>query len=250
MAFVSDTAILWRYEVKRLLRSPALIAVGLVQPLLWLVLYAPLLNQVSVPGVGQEQMFDRFAPGLLVLLALFGSLYTGFGMVSELRSGVVERLAATRMSRAALIVAKLLRDVVIVLPQALVLLVIAFAMGLDFSAGGLLLALVLFVLITMLTAAFSYAIALAVRDENVLSQLLGFLSLPLLLLSGVVLPISLAPDWLRVVAQVNPFYHVVEASRALFAGAFTDSSVPIAFGVISVLTLLTVRWSIGSLRNV
>ncbi len=249
MSFPHDVGLVLTYQVRRLLRTPFLIALGLVQPLLWLLLFGPLLDGISAPGLPEGSTFDQFAPGLLVMLALFGSLYAGFEMVPDLRGGVLERQLVTRMRPTALILGKVLRDVIILLVEAAILLGIAAAMGLRVDPYGLAITLALFVLVVMFTAAISYALAATLRDENVMSQTLGFLSLPLLLLSGIILPLVLAPGWLRTVAQANPFYHVVEASRSLLAGNLSDGSVTIAFVFVAVLTLLAFRWSTATLRE-
>ncbi|MFF7024731.1 ABC transporter permease [Streptomyces klenkii] len=245
-----DTGLVFAYQTRRLIRSPVVIAVGIMQPLLWLLLFGPLVDGLAAPGLGSAKAFDLFAPGLLVMLALYGSLYTGFELISELRAGVVERMVVSPMRPAALILGKALRDVLALGVQAVILMLIAVAMGLDADLGGLLIAFGLFAVVVVMTASFSYAVALMLRDENMMSQSMGFLSLPLLLLSGVVLPLSLAPGWLRGVARVNPFYHVVEASRSVLAGDFSDTSLWVALGFSLALTALMLRWAVGSLRRI
>lgn len=83
-----------------------------------------------------------------------------------------------------------------------------------------------------------------------MSQILQFFSLPLILLTGILLPMSLAPHWMQVVAKVNPLYYAVQAGRALFSGDFSDSSVPVAFALIAVLAVLTLNWSARSMKKI
>lgn len=249
-----DTGLVFAYQTRRLLRSPVVIVVGIMQPLLWLLLFGPLVKGLSSPGLGgpdgSSEAFDLFAPGLLVMLALYGSLYTGFELISEWKAGVVERMVVSPMRPAALILGKALRDVLAIGVQGVVLILVAFAMGLDAELPGLLAVFGLLAVVVVMTSTFSYAVALVLRDENLMSQTMGFLSLPLLLLSGVVLPLTLAPDWLRHVAQANPFYHVVMASRSAMAGDYSDASLPIALLTCTTLTALALRWTVGSLRRV
>ncbi|MEU5576263.1 ABC transporter permease [Streptomyces huasconensis] len=245
-----DTGLVFVYQTRRLMRSPVVIVVGIMQPLLWLLLFGPLLKGLTAPGLDSSEAFDLFAPGLLVLLALYGSLYTGFELISEWKAGVVDRMVVSPMRTAALILGKALRDVLAIGIQGVILMLVAFAMGLDAELIGVLVAFGLFAVVIVMASTFSYAVALTLRDENLMSQMMGFLSLPLLLLSGVVLPLSLAPDWLRHVAQANPFYHVVMASRSSMAGDFGDASLPIALVSCTVLTVLVLRWAVGSLRRV
>ena len=95
----------------------------------------------------------------------------------------------------------------------------------------------------------SYGLALALRDENGMSQIMQFFALPLILLTGIMLPMSLAPEWMQAVAQFNPLYHAVEAGRALFAGDFSNGSIPLAFALILALGALTMAWSVSSMRK-
>ena len=73
--------------------------------------------------------------------------------------------------------------------------------------------------------------------------------LPLMLLSGIMLPLSLAPDLLRNIAKFNPFTYAVDASRSLVAGQFGADSVVKAFVIIAVLAILTIFWATRSMRQ-
>jgi ABC-2 type transport system permease protein len=97
----------------------------------------------------------------------------------------------------------------------------------------------------MLSAA-SNAIALKLRSEDALAPLMNGVAQPLLLLSGILLPLALAPVWLQRVADWNPFSWAVDASRALFAGDPGDGSVWKALAIIGVLTVLSLVWAARS----
>ena len=73
-------------------------------------------------------------PGLLVLLAIFGGLFQGFGLIAELRAGVIERSRVTPVSRLALLLGRSLRDVVSLLAQAVIITLLALAFGLRVAA--------------------------------------------------------------------------------------------------------------------
>jgi hypothetical protein len=72
-------------------------------------------------------------------------------------------------------------------------------------------------------SAFSVATALVTKDISSFAAIINGLNLPVLLLAGVLLPISLGPAWMRVLAHLNPLYYAVEGARALCAGAFTSA---------------------------
>lgn len=237
------------YELKKSARNPVWPLFGILQPVLYLLLFAPLLANTT-PGVSQADTLLQFTPGVMVMVALFGSFFVGFGMIAEIRSGVLERLAASAASRAAIVLGRTLRDVIVLVVQALLVVLVAMAMGMRPSVGGLALMLLLMAVTGVFASGVSYGLALAVRQENTMSQILQLFSLPLILLTGILLPMSLAPHWMRVVSKANPLYYTVQAGRELFTGNLTDSSVPVAFALIAVLAVLTLNWSVRSIRKI
>ena len=60
----------------------------------------------------------------------------------------------------------------------------------------------------------------------------------MLLLSGILLPMSMAPPWLRTVSRFNPLSHVVDAIRDAFLGRYTTMHV--LAGTAAVVTLAVV----------
>jgi len=105
------------------------------------------------------------------------------------------------------------------------------------------------VLLGLLMACCSYALALALRSEDALAPMLNSVIQPLLLLSGILLPLTLAPHWLRVVASINPLSHVVDAARALFNGQLTDVVVGQGLIILVALTGLALWWAARSFRQ-
>src|SRR5918996_335688 len=161
MKLLRDTSLIFQRQMLLLLRNPVWILVGVFQPVMYLLLFAPLLKpalQVS----SNAEAYEIFVPGLLVLLALFGGLFQGFGLIAELRAGVIERSRVTPISRVALLLGRSLRDVVMLLLQATILVGVAVPFGLSVKVGNVVLAFLLIGLIAMLLSAISYALALKV----------------------------------------------------------------------------------------
>jgi ABC-2 type transport system permease protein len=239
MKFLRDTWLIFERSIGLTLHNPAWVAIGLLQPLFYLSLFGPLLQPLAgAAGFPAGNALNVFVPGLLVQLGLFGTAFVGFSLIAEVRNGVLERMRVTPVSRLALLLGRALRDVLILVVQALMLVVVAIPFGLHVNALGLAVVLCLLVLMGLLMASVSYALALWLRNEDSLAQLLNMVALPLLLLSGILLPMTLAPAWLRTLAAVNPVSHVVEASRALFNEQLGDPSIPRAVVIVSVLTVI------------
>ena len=238
MTFFRDTWIIFARSMRLSLRQPLWVLIGLLQPILYLTLFGPLLVNlapVSAPGGDAWQVF---VPGLLVQLGIFGGLFVGFGIIAEWRSGVIDRQLVTPAARTSIIAGRTLRDVVVITVQAIVLVGAAFALGLRVPVGALVIGLVL---VALLGAAFSFisnAIGMATKSEDALAPLVNTLALPILLLSGILLPMNLAPTWLQWVSNFNPFKHIVEALRAVFRGDFADPIVWIGLLLAAVLVVL------------
>ncbi|MGI9092757.1 MAG: ABC transporter permease [Mycobacteriales bacterium] len=203
------------------LRNPTWIVIGLTQPILYLALFGPLLRKMNqLPGFPPGSWWQVFVPGLLIQLGIFGALFVGFGLVAEYRAGVIEQMRVTPAPRMALLLGRVLRDVIVLVVQALVLTVAAVVFGMRAPIVGVVVAFVLVALLGAACASVSYAVALITKSEDVLAPLLNTVAVPVLLLSGILLPMSLAPGWLRTLSEINPFSHVVDGIRSLFRGDF------------------------------
>jgi ABC-2 type transport system permease protein len=215
---------------------------GLTQPILYLVLFGPLLKEVRGGGLGGDESWRVFVPGLLLQLSLFGAGFSGFGIIQELREGVIDRQRVTPARRLSLILGRTLSNTVTIGVQALVLIVVAIPFGLDPSWDGVLASIVLVCLLAIGISAASYAMGLILKDEDAFAPFIQGVSLPLLLLSGVLLPMSLAPGWLSTASKINPLTHVVDGSRSLFRGDFGDGDVLLGAGIAIALSALLAAW--------
>jgi ABC-2 type transport system permease protein len=251
MKTLRDSWLVFHRYVGITLRNPAWVVIGLIKPLLYLTLFAPLLKSVArAPGFPSGGAFNVFVPGLVIQLGLFGAAFVGFGLIGELRLGVVERLRVTPVSRLALLLGRALRDVVNLLVGSVLLILLSIPFGLVVHPVGLLVVLGLQALIGMLFASLSYALALWLQSEDSFAPLLTTATLPLLLLSGVLLPLSLAPDWLRAIAAANPLAYAVDASRAVFNDHLSDTSVIKGVAIMAVLATAAVVTAARSFARV
>src|SRR5262245_63970802 len=142
MKLLRDISLIFQRQAMLLLRNPVWILVGVFQPVMYLLLFAPLLKPaLQVPT--NAEAYEIFVPGLLVLLAIFGGLFQGFGLIAELRAGVIERSRVTPVSRLALLLGRSLRDVVSLIAQAVIITLLALAFGMRVQLGNVLLAYLL-----------------------------------------------------------------------------------------------------------
>jgi ABC-2 type transport system permease protein len=237
---IRDTWLIFHRSLWLTIRQPTWIIFGMMLPLLYLFLFGPLLEGATQAAGAGTNAFNWFVPGLLIQIAIFGTAFAGFGLIAELRSGVIERMRVTPMSRAAMLLGRSLRDVVILLFQAILLIILAIPLGLDVDAAGGVVLLALLALIGLMVAPFSYAAALVLKSEDAFAPLVQGITMPLLLLSGILLPMALAPDWLRFLSTLNPFTHSVDAARALFNGQWGDPEIAIGVGITAILAVISI----------
>ncbi|HEY2574817.1 MAG TPA: ABC transporter permease [Streptosporangiaceae bacterium] len=250
-----DTWLVFQRQITLVVRTPIWIPIGLAQPVVYLLLFAPMLKKALIITGGPNTYtyaYLIYVPGLLVAMACLGGLWTGLGLLAELRAGIIERARVTPVSRSALLFGRALREVAILVVQGLVITILAIPLGLSVRLGDVLLAYLLFALLALMATVLSYGICLQIRSEAALGPLINTVSQPVMLLAGVLLPLTLAPLWLRQVANWNPFYWATLGMRALFAGHPGDPAVwqglLIVLGLAAVATLWSARLFSRSLR--
>ena len=246
MTIARDTWIVFSRAMRLSLRQPVWVVFGLLQPILYLALFGPLLETIADTRAFGEDVdaWQIFVPGLLVQLGLFGASFVGFGLIAEWRAGVIERMRVTPASRASLLLGRVMRDVIVLLVQGTMLVLVALLFGLRAPWWAMVVGVATVALLGACFASLSYAIALTLKSEDSFAPLLNGVALPLLLLSGILLPMSLAPRWLELLSDINPLKHVVDGVRAMFRGELTD---PVAlWGVGITVALVAVGLAIGT----
>ena len=251
MKFLNDTKLIYIRSLTVTIRNPVFVIFGLFNPLCYLFLFAPLLKSLThVPGFPPGGSLTMFVPGVLIMIALSSSFFVGFGLLDDMRAGVLERFKVTPLSRASILVGMVLRDVTVILLQSLLLLFLAFLFfGLRMNLVGSLATLLLVGMIGAAITSFSYSLAVALGNEDALAATVNFFFIPLQLLSGSTLPLSLAPSWLQWLAFMNPLAHAVNAARVLCVGNFFTTIVLMGFGAVILLAGGLITWGVLSFNK-
>ncbi len=234
---VRDTLTVFRRSMRLALRNPAWVVIGLSQPVLYVLLFGPLLKPLA-GQLGTGNAYQLFVPGILVQLAMFGSLFVGFGLIAEYRAGVIESQRVTPAPRLALLLGRVLRDVVVLVVQGIILTLVAIPLGLRAPVLGVVLTLFIVTMLGFTFASISYGLALTLKSEDAFAPLLNAFVIPALLLSGILLPMTLAPTWLQWVSAINPLKHVVDGVRAFFNGEYTSATALWGIAITIVLAAL------------
>ncbi|MDX6493250.1 MAG: type transport system permease protein, partial [Gaiellaceae bacterium] len=216
-----DTVWMVIRQLRNLMREPIWIALLLIQPMVWLLLYGQLFSRVPSLRGGARTYVQFLTPGIVVMNAFFGGTWSGMAMITDLDRNVVSRFLATPASRFAIVFSQVVRGGVIALIQALIILVVGLALGVRVHGGALgwLVVLAAAALVCMAFAGISTAIALLVRKEATMIAAANFVGLPLMFLSAILIPQRQMPNWIAQLSRFNPVNWGVHAARnAIVAG--------------------------------
>ena len=215
MKLARDTWLTFQYEAGKLLHNPVSIAVTLMQPIAYLLFFTPFLKNV-IGASSYGDAYRIYVPSLFCAMGVFSGLFAGFTLIAAIRQGVIERLRVTPVSRAGLMLGFELLWVMLVGFQALVVFAVALVFGLRLPPANLLLALLLLAMMVLIGVSVSYVLAVFVPNINVLVNVTNGITEPIALLAGVLIPLSVAPLWVRNVALWNPFAWGANGMRAIF----------------------------------
>ena len=208
-------------NITRSVRAPMLLAVSLLQPVMWLALFSQtfrgLGDVAQFRAEGYRDYLSFFTPGMVVLSMLFTGLQSGMATMSDIDSGMMDKFLASPVRRLTILAGRVCADTLTMLAQGAIILVIATAMGVRAAPGpaGAVALIALATAFGVICAALSNLAALLTRNAE-LTMALGFLlTLPVLFMSSAFFPLGLQPAWLQRVADANPAAYVITAGQQL-----------------------------------
>ncbi|MCP2336999.1 ABC transporter permease [Actinomadura rupiterrae] len=244
---IADTGVIFGRSLRQTLRSKTALTFGMLQPLLFLALMGPLLSRLDLRTGGTA--WQAFVPGLLVQLALLGGMFVGLGILIERQVGVIDRMRVTPLHPAAPLLGRMLRDVVQLVVQSALLVLLGVAFGLRAPVGGVLLGFVFVALLSAALSMLSYGLAMNVRTAPEFAAIANTTVLPLMLLAGLLLPMTLAPGWLDAASRIVPFRYTVDAVRHLYLGEYADGTVLAGLAVTAALAALGLAGGLALFRR-
>lgn len=243
MTAVVHAALLTGRNLRGFARMPVYLFMNLVQPMMWLLLFGALFeNVVRLPGFGEAgapSYLEFLTPGIVMMMTLFGSAWAGTAFVEDMSRGVMDRFLASPTSRGALIVSTLAYQSVLAVLQTAVVLAVAWVAGARLEGGPVGIALLLLgvVLLTSALSAMSNAVALLAGTQEALIGISQLVSLPLMFVSSAIMDTRLSPAWVGDVARFNPFEWAVVVGREALSD---DRDLGVLWGHVGLLAALAV----------
>jgi ABC-2 type transport system permease protein len=202
-------------QARNLQREPIWIALLLIQPMIWLLLYGQLFSRVPALRGGASSYVEFLTPGVVCMNAFFGGSWSGMAMINDLDRHVVDRFLASPASRISIVLSQIVRQGIVAIIQALIILIVALALGVRVHGGaaGWLVVLAAAALLSMVFAGWSNGVALLVRKEATMIATSNFFSLPLMFLSSILIGTTTMPHWMQQVSRYNPVDWGVRSAR-------------------------------------
>lgn len=239
---MADTWHLFNKYMIITLRMPMWSLFTLIQPMIWLIIFGQLFGRF----VQSEHYMDFMVPGILIMTVLFGSSWSGVSLLREISAGTVDKMLVSPVSRVAIVLSRVLHSAVQVIAQAIVILVVAWAMGssINFNPIYLILGMLVVFLLGVGFAALSNGFAITLQREEPLVMIGNMMTLPLMFFSSALVPEQFMPDWIQYVSVLNPITYAVEAVRAVISSAPDIGLFVKGFVVMLVFAGATLAWAV------
>src|SRR5438477_7419093 len=253
MSFFSDATHLFVRSMKKLVRNPILVFFSLFQPIIFLVLFTQLFSGLGrFLGAGILS-YTAFATAGIVLQNAFSSAFqSGTAVVDDIKSGFLSKMLATPVNRSAILFGRLLSDVFRVVVQTVIILVLAYALGVYPATGAIGYLLVIFTVafFGLAWSGISLALGLKTKSAETVFGIAGAVTFPLLFMSTALVTADFMPPWIKYVSTYNPVSIAVNAIRNLIMTGYVWNSFSQAYGVISLIAVLTLGATLYEFRKV
>jgi ABC-2 type transport system permease protein len=242
--FAAKTLAIADMELRKLRHDPTELFTRALQPALWLLIFGQVMSRGHVVETGGLPYLNFLMPGILAQSVLFIAIFNGISIIWERDLGIVHKFLASPTPRAALVVGKALAGGMRALTQAVVVVVLALALGVQ--VRGEVSAIIGVVLLILLGASvfstFSLIIACLVKTRERFMGIGQVLTMPLFFASNAIYPTSMMPPWLQAVSHANPLTYQVDGLRALLLTGAPAASVGLAtdFAVLAAALILLV----------
>ncbi|MGH9998439.1 MAG: ABC transporter permease [Nitrosopumilaceae archaeon] len=241
---ISDTyTIFWR-EMKRYRKSRSGVLIRLIQPAIWIIVIGNTFagTQPLIKSVGYDLSYIEFmTPGVIILTAIFTSIFGGVNTLWDRRYGFMNKALTSPISRSSIALGKMLAISLVSALQASLILGIALAIGVNFVNPLMFVPIMLIVILFSLGfSGISVVVAATAKSQETFWGIVNFLGMPLFMLSPALFPLELVPDWLAVVAKLNPVTYSVLLIRGMMTGTTQAVSVVLELAVISGFVIIMV----------
>lgn len=238
---VAHTSAVATRHIRTFIRQPWWIAISLMQPLIYLLLFGQLFQTVGDLPAFQGSYLDFLLPGVVAMSALSSGGWAGMTSIDDINAGIMGRMLVTPASRSALILGHLAQGALILVLQTLILVGVGVVIGAHFSGGlpGVAIMLIASLLLGSATGALSHGIGLLARTRETLIAVSQGIILPMTFLSTTFMVPDLMPGWMATVAGFNPLTWAADASRSALDGTGDATYIALRLGWLAIFFVVS-----------
>jgi ABC-2 type transport system permease protein len=228
-------------HVRSFIRQPWWVAISLMQPVIYLVLFSQLFQTMGNLPQFHGSYLSFLLPGVVAMSALSSGGWAGTSSIDDINRGVMGRMLVTPARRVGIIMGPLMQGVVIMVVQTAILVVLGIVLGARFDGGiaGIAAMVVASILLGSAVGALSHGIALLARTQETLIAVSQGIILPMTFLSTTFMVPALMPGWMATVAGFNPLTWAVDASRAALDGTGEWTFVALRLGWLALFLIVS-----------
>lgn len=238
--FIRKAWVIADFEVKKILHDPTEVLLRSVQPALWLLIYGQVMaSKQMIPG---ENYLAFIAPGILAQSVLFVSIFYGIAIIWERDLGITQKFLVTPTPRTALVLGKALSAGIRCIPLMVIIYILSSLLSVKVLWNPLnILGIVILVLLgAILFSTFSLIIACLVKTRERFMGIGQLMTMPLFFASNAIYPISIMPNWLKIIAHFNPLTYMIDGMRFLMIGTPSGYSLLTDYAVLIISSTVLV----------
>jgi len=213
---IGDVYTLWLREMKRFVRARSRIVSSLALPFFWLLFIGVGFgSSLKLPGI---QYIDFLAPGIIGMIILFTSIFSGISVMWDRQFGFLKEILVAPVSRTSIILGKTVGGATIAVINALIMVAIATALGVTTLSLGIIISLVFMILSALCFVSIGLIIASQMKSMEGFQMIMSFIIMPVFFLSGALFPIENTPQWMQMISHADPLSYGVDGLRGSLIG--------------------------------
>lgn len=238
---IGDIYTIWLREMIRFARARSRIIGNLALPFFFLIFIGVGIG--SSINLGDVNYMDFLAPGILGMVILFTSIFSGVSVIWDRQFGFLKEILVAPVSRTSIVLGKTLGGATVALISAMIMFFITVAIGAIKLTPGIFLAIVFMILTSVVFVSIGLIIASRMKSMEGFQLIMSFLIMPTFFLSGALFPLQNTPEAMQLVARIDPLTYGVDGIRGSLTGL---NMFPLYIDFTALLAISTAFVLIGS----
>lgn len=242
---------LLRRNVKWRFHNKFTVAITILQPMLWLILYSTVASQ-AMRGIGIDNYTTFILPGLIVLVSFGACSSSGIMNYLMKADGSFYRILIAPVNRQSIVLGQVLEAILCTFLEVGIMCIVSlfFSVKIQTNILGILIIILIIFLNSISLSSLTYAISLSLPNEVVYETAMNAMVLPVFFLSTALFPSDTLTGWLAIVVNLNPFTHVINLLRTLMIEGNVEAlQLILVIAMLIVMSGITFLWALSRLKK-